>query len=145
MDIRLHHIAVAVKSLDEARSVFEQVLGMSFSAAEVVKSQNAKVAFANVGGTGLELVEATSRHSPIFPMMDHPIVSFLKKHGEGLHHICFEVSNLEGALSRLRHAGINTLGPSVMEGSGQRPVVFLDPNQCHGLLIELREQENDRE
>jgi methylmalonyl-CoA/ethylmalonyl-CoA epimerase len=145
MDIRLHHIAVAVRSLDDARSVFEQTLGIRFSPAEIVESQNVKVSFADVGGTSIELVQARGRHSPLFPLMDHPILSFLKKYGEGLHHICFEVGNIEETLSRLERFGIGTLGHTVMEGSGQRPVVFLDPNQCHGLLIELREQLHEQE
>jgi methylmalonyl-CoA/ethylmalonyl-CoA epimerase len=139
MKIRLHHVGIAVQNLDRARCVLENILGVRFSTPEEVESQKVRVAFAQMEGGGIELIEGTDTRSPVFPFMDHPILSFLERHGEGLHHICFQVDSLEVALSRLRGFGIIPLGDNVMEGSGGGKIVFLDPNKCNGLLIELRE------
>jgi methylmalonyl-CoA/ethylmalonyl-CoA epimerase len=139
MKIRLHHIGIAVKALSETRSVLEKIPGINFLEEEEVDSQKVKVAYADMEAGSIELIQATDKHSPLFPIMDHPILSFIKKHDEGLHHICFQVDSLEKALSGLKDSGIRTLGEGIMEGSSGEPVIFLDPNDCKGLLIELRE------
>ena len=102
--IRLHHIAIAVKDLHRARFMFENIFGVDFSLAENIESQKVKVAFTESEDAKIELIQATDTRSPIFPLMDHPILSFIKKNGEGLHHICFQVENLEDIIAGLHDA-----------------------------------------
>lgn len=139
MKIRLHHIGIAVADLDRAKSVLENFPGINFSAPEEVESQKVRVAFAETEGGSLELIQATAARSPLFPLADHPILSFIEKHGEGFHHICLQVENLEETISQLKESGIRPLSGDIAEGSGGGRVVFLNPNDCNGLLIELRE------
>lgn len=138
MNIRLHHIGIAVKDLRETQAVLEKVLGVNFEKEEEIDTQKVKVTYTNMEAGNIELIQATDKHSPIFPIIDHPILSFIKKNDEGLHHICFQVDNLEDALSRLKDSGVRIVGDGIMNGSSGEPVVFLNPDDCKGLLIELR-------
>lgn len=137
--VRFHHIAIAVKDLNRACFMFENIFGVGFSSAEDIESQKVKVAFADFENAKIELVQATDTRSPIFPLMDHPILSFIKKNGEGLHHICFQVENLEDTISHLKTSGIRQLRNNVIYGASGKRITFLNPSDCHGLLIELTE------
>src|SRR3970282_1606704 len=95
------HIGIAVRSVDEASRFFEQVLGLRRERTEVVETERAKVAFFPVGGTEIELVEGTEP--------GNPLERFLEKRGEGIHHVCLEVANLDETMGRLRGAGVSSL------------------------------------
>ena len=137
--VRFHHVGIAVKDLNRARFVFENILGICFSLAKDIESQKVKVAFAEFDDVKIELIQASHTQSPVFPLMGHPILSFIKKHGEGLHHICFQVDNLEDTLSRLKSTGIRQLSNNIFIGASGKRVTFLNPNDCLCLLIELTE------
>ena len=129
---RLAHIAIAVRSVDEASRFFEQVLGLHCERTEVVATEKAKVAFFPLGETELELVEGTER--------GNPLERFLEKRGEGIHHICLEVANLEAALGQLREAGVPLLDETPRPGADGTRVAFIHPKGAHGILIELVEK-----
>ena len=129
---RLAHIAIAVRSVDEASRFFEQVLGLHRERTEVVATEKAKVAFFPLGETELELVEGTER--------GNPLERFLEKRGEGIHHICLEVANLEATLGQLREAGVPLLDETPRPGADGTRVAFIHPKGAHGILIELVEK-----
>ena len=129
---KVAHIAVAVRSVDEASRFFEQVLGLRCERTEVVPTEKAKVAFFPVGGIEIELVEGTEP--------GNPLERFLEKRGEGIHHICLEVANLDETMGQLRRAGVPLLDETPRPGADGTRVAFIHPKGAHGILIELVER-----
>jgi methylmalonyl-CoA/ethylmalonyl-CoA epimerase len=84
---KINHIAVAVNDLEEASKFYQTVLGLTLSGVEVVTAQKTKVGFFKIGESNIELVQ------PAEP--DSPLVKFLETKGQGIHHICFEVDDVE--------------------------------------------------
>ena len=128
---KLAHIAIAVRSVDEASHFFEQVLGLRCERTEVVQTEKAKVAFFPLGDTEIELVEGTEK--------GNPLERFLEKRGEGIHHICLEVANLDATMGQLRAAGVPLLDEAPRPGADGTRVAFIHPKGAHGILIELVE------
>jgi lactoylglutathione lyase/methylmalonyl-CoA/ethylmalonyl-CoA epimerase len=128
---KLAHIAIAVRSVDEASHFFEQVLGLRCERTEVVQTEKAKVAFFPLGDTEIELVEGTEQ--------GNPLERFLEKRGEGIHHICLEVANLDATMGQLRAAGVPLLDETPRPGADGTRVAFIHPKGAHGILIELVE------
>lgn len=131
-DSRLEHVAVAVEDLDTAVSLYSALLGRPESARHSVDSEGVRVAFFDLGGVRLELMEATAE--------DTPVGKFLQRRGPGLHHIAIEVDDLEAALERCRRAGLLTVGDAPRGGGGGRRVAFLHPKGTQGVLVELTER-----
>jgi len=123
----LDHVAVAVTSLEEARSVFQLLTGSPSSPAEVLESQGVRVQF--VGS--LELLE------PLAP--DTTVGRFLSRNGPGLHHIAYRVPNLTQALSRLKDHGVQLIDEAPRLGARGHQVAFLHPRSAGGILVELVE------
>lgn len=130
---RLDHIGIAVKSLDAAR-IYE-VMGLAIQHVETVETQRVKTAFLSVGDSNLELLEPTSP--------DSPIAKFIEKRGEGIHHLCFRVDNIEEHLERLKAAGYRLVNESPVPGAHGCRVAFLHPSAGNGVLIELSEKIDD--
>jgi methylmalonyl-CoA epimerase len=128
---KIDHLGIAVRNLDEAIARYATLCGRPPDHIEEVASQKVKVAMFNVGESRLELLMATAP--------DSPIAKFIDKRGEGQHHICFKVPNLEQALERLRHAGMEIIPEASSEGAGGSRVAFLHPKSAMGVLIELVE------
>lgn len=126
----LDHIGIAVRSIELTR-VYE-VLGLSIDDVETVESQKVKTAFLSVGDSNLELLEATSP--------DSPVAKFIEKRGEGVHHLCFRVDEIEPHLERLKSAGYRLLNEAPVPGAHGCRVAFLHPSAGHGVLIELSEK-----
>ena len=126
----LDHIGIAVKSLDTAR--IYSALGFSVDHVESVESQGVKTAFIAVGDANLELLE------PLSP--DSPIAKFIEKRGEGIHHICFRVTNLELHLENLKRQGFRLVHEAPVPGAQGSRVAFLHPTAGNGVLIELSEK-----
>lgn len=126
----LDHIGIAVRSIADAR--IYQALGLRTSHAETVESQGVKTAFLRVGDSNLELLEPLSPQSTI--------AKFIEKHGEGIHHICLRVDNLEEHLSRLQAEGFRLINEHPVPGAHGCRVAFLHPSAGHGVLIELSEK-----
>ena len=130
MTTRLDHIGIAVRSLEAAR-IYE-LLGLAVQHTEVVETQKVKTAFLSVGDSNLELLEPTSP--------DSPIAKFIEKRGEGIHHICLRVENIEAHLERLKAAGYRLINEAPVPGAHGCRVAFLHPSAGNGVLIELSEK-----
>jgi methylmalonyl-CoA epimerase len=125
---RLDHIGIAVRDLEAAVQTYERGLGLRVSHRETIETEQVKTAFLPIGDVNLELLESLSP--------DGPIGRFLEKRGEGMHHLCFEVEDLDAALARSRAEGFTPLGEPRTGAHGKR-VAFLHPRNAHGVLIEL--------
>jgi methylmalonyl-CoA epimerase len=127
---KLDHIGIAVRSLDAAK-IYE-ALGLTIEHVETVETQKVKTAFLSVGDSNLELLEPTSP--------DSPIAKFIDKRGEGIHHICLRVDDLEGHLARLKAVGYRLINEAPVPGAHGCRVAFLHPAAGNGVLIELSEK-----
>ena len=126
----LDHIGIAVRSLASAQ--IYQDLGLTIEHVETVETQRVKTAFLSVGDSNLELLEPTSP--------DSPIAKFIEKRGEGIHHICLRVDDLEAHLERLKAAGYRLINEAPVPGAHGCRVAFLHPAAGNGVLIELSEK-----
>lgn len=128
----LDHIGIAVRSL-EAAKIYKD-LGLEVEHVETVETQRVKTAFLSVGDANLELLEPTSP--------DSPIAKFIEKRGEGIHHICLRVDDIEAHLARLKAEGYKLINDAPVPGAHNCRVAFLHPAAGNGVLIELS-QPND--
>ena len=130
---KLDHIGIAVRSLDAAK-IYE-ALGLKIEHTEVVATQGVKTAFLSVGDSNLELLEPTGP--------DSTIAKFIEKRGEGIHHICLRVDDIEAHLARLKAEGYRLINESPVPGAHGCRVAFLHPAAGNGVLIELSEKIDD--
>jgi methylmalonyl-CoA/ethylmalonyl-CoA epimerase len=128
---KIHHIGLAVHSIDEALKPY-RALGLSPEHTENVASQSVNVAFLRVGESNLELLEATAETSPI--------AKFVRVRGEGIHHICLQVSDIEATLAELKQRGMKLIDEQPRPGAGGGRIAFVHPSAMHGVLIELHEE-----
>ena len=126
----LDHIGIAVKSLDAAR-IYE-ALGLAVGHVETVETQKVRTAFLSVGDADLELLEPTGP--------DSAIAKFIEKRGEGLHHICLRVDDLESHLAALQAEGFRLINEHPVPGAHGCRVAFLHPSAGNGVLLELSEK-----
>lgn len=126
---RLDHVAIAVRSLDDALRAWRDGFGIECTGVESVEGEGVRVAFLPVGETRLELMEPSGG--------DSPVQRFLDSRGEGLHHLCFEVDDLGVALDELRQRGLRVLDER--PGASGARVAFVHPKSANGVLIELRQ------
>lgn len=129
---KIDHIGVAVKSIDEARKLYE-MLGLTVTKTEVVEEQKVKVAFLPTGDSKVELLESTDP--------DGPVAKFIAAKGEGVQHIAFRVTDIEAALAVLKEAGVRLIDEKPRRGAGGAKIAFLHPKETFGTLIELCERE----
>lgn len=127
----INHIGIAVKSIDDQRAFYENVLGAEFEGVEDVPTQKVKVGFFKVGGVRLELLEPTSS--------DSPIAGFLEKRGEGMHHVAYTVDNLQARLDELKQQGVRLIDETPRPGAHHTKIAFLHPKSSNGVLTELCE------
>jgi methylmalonyl-CoA/ethylmalonyl-CoA epimerase len=134
MGKRIDHIAIVVQDLDAALGVYRDLLGLPLERVEEVPAENVKVAFLSLseGDGEIELVQPTAD--------DTGIARFLAKRGEGMHHICFEVDDIEAAMTTIAASGLQVLEDKPRVGSQGRKYVFIHPKTAHGVLIELYER-----
>ena len=128
--MKLDHIGIAVRSLASAK-IYED-LGLAIEHVETVETQRVKTAFLSVGDSNLELLEPTSD--------DSPIAKFIEKRGEGIHHICLRVDDIESHLARLKAEGYRLVNEAPVPGAHGCRVAFLHPSAGNGVLIELSEK-----
>jgi len=130
--MKVHHIAIAVNSIADALPAFD-ALGLTVTHTEEVAAQGVRAAILPVGETWVELVEPTNPASTV--------ARFLQRQGEGIHHICLEVDDLDAALARLKERGLRLVDEKPRQGVGGARVAFVHPSSTHGALIELHEKE----
>lgn len=129
---RIDHVAVVVENLAAALSVYRDALGLVVSKQETIPEQDVKMAFLPSGDSEIELLE------PIHP--DSGIGRYLARRGEGLHHICLEVDDLQATLAELKARGAQLIDETPRRGAyGQ--VAFIHPKGAHGVLIELLQRD----
>jgi methylmalonyl-CoA/ethylmalonyl-CoA epimerase len=126
---KINHIGVAVTCIEEALPYYRDQLGMNYEGEEVVAEQKVKVAFLQIGESRIELLEPTSDESPV--------AGFLKKNGPGVHHIAYEVDDLEGALKNLEAQGVRLIDKEPRKGAHGTKIAFVHPKSSGGVLTEL--------
>lgn len=126
---KIEHIGIAVKDLEVSNKVFEKLLGTPHYKTEWVESEGVKTSFFKAGENKIELLEATNENSPI--------AKFINKKGEGIHHIAFDVTNIENEIERLKKEGFIVLNETPKKGADNKLVTFLHPKSTNGVLIEL--------
>lgn len=126
---KIDHIGIAVRSIDQAKSFFEKVLGLLCEGEEVVESQKVKTAFFAVGEVHIELLEPTSD--------DSPIAKFLENKGEGIHHIAYKTDDITDQLAQAKESGCRLIHETPIEGAGGKQVAFLHPKSTYGVLMEF--------
>ena len=129
--MRIHHLGIAVESLEKAVPVFELLLGQPPDSTEEVEDQKVRVAVFRLGESRIELLEASSP--------DSPIARFIGKRGPGIHHLTFAVENLQGKLDDLHEHGLRLIDRNLRTGAGGESIAFLHPSSTAGILIELLE------
>lgn len=128
---RVDHIAVVVEDLERSLGVFRDALGLEVSHTATMPEQNVKIAFLPIGETEIELLEPIDG--------DSGVARFLATQGEGTHHICLEVEDIDAAMADLKAKGLRLISKAPVEGAHGR-VAFLNPKSTHGVLIELLER-----
>ncbi|EPH09636.1 methylmalonyl-CoA epimerase [Myroides odoratimimus CCUG 12700] len=126
---KIEHIGIAVKDLEASNALFEKLFGAPAYKEEAVESEGVKTSFFMNGPNKIELLEATNP--------DSPIAKFLEKKGEGIHHIAFDVENIEAEMKRLAAEGFTLLNEIPKKGADNKLVAFLHPKTTNGVLIEL--------
>lgn len=129
MPKKISHIGIAVKNIEEATPFYRDILGMEFEGTEVVAEQKVKVAFFVVGESRIELLEPTSD--------DSPVAKFLEKNGPGVHHVAYEVDDLQQRLVDLKAEGIRLIDETPRMGAHQTHIAFMHPKASGGVLTEL--------
>lgn len=131
---KLDHIGIAVAELKTAIKKYQGITGKAAAHKEVVQEQKVETAFFPVGEVRLELLQGTRE--------DSPISKFIAKRGEGIHHICFEVEDLEKAKEAMSREGLKFIDQVPTEGAGGAKVAFIHPRSVGGILMELVEYPN---
>lgn len=127
----LDHLGIAVRSLEARLPFWADALALEVAGIETVESEGVKVALLPVGRSRIELLEPTSK--------DSPVGRFVERHGEGIHHVTLVVDDLDEALARMRAAKVDIVGQAPRPGAQGRRVAFLHPASTGGVLVELVE------
>lgn len=131
--LKVDHIGIAVKNLDETLKFYTEALGLEVHGTETVEEQKVKVAFLPLGDTEVELLESTSP--------DGPIAKYIEKKGEGIQHIAFKVENIEEAIEYMKEKGFRMIDEKPRYGAGGAKIAFMHPKSSHGVLVELSERQ----
>jgi methylmalonyl-CoA/ethylmalonyl-CoA epimerase len=127
---KINHIAIAVKDVEESLKFWRDAMGLQVDHIENVPSQKSEVVFIPVGDSEVELVKPTSP--------DTGVAKFLKERGGGMHHLCFEVDNIDEMLNQLKENGVRLINEIALELPG-RKMAFVHPKSTNGVLVELYE------
>jgi methylmalonyl-CoA/ethylmalonyl-CoA epimerase len=126
---RINHVGIAVKSLDESLPFYRDSLGMALAGVEEVAEQKVRVAMLQVGESKIELLEPTAD--------DSPVAKFLEKNGPGIHHLAYEVENIESAIAALLASGSRMIDETPRAGAHGTRIAFVHPKSSNGVLTEL--------
>ncbi len=129
---RLTHIGIAVKDLEKSAAIFSKLFGMNKEHTEEVAEQKVRASFFKIGESGIELLEATSP--------DSTIAKFIEKRGEGIHHLSFEVDDIDAELARLKREGFQLIDEKPRIGADGYRIAFVHPKSTNGVLVEISER-----
>ena len=128
---RIHHVAVIVRDIEDSLGLWRDMLGLPVELVLPIEQDRVTIAFLPVGESKIELVQPTDDTTGV--------ARFLASKGEGFHHVCFEVPNIDARrCMRLELDGIELIDRVARKGA-EGPVAFLHPRSCHGVLVELIE------
>jgi methylmalonyl-CoA epimerase len=125
----IDHVAIAVEDIDAAIALFENVLGLKVTHREEIAGYGVRVATIATGGTDVELVQGTTP--------DSPITKFVAARGPGMHHVAFEVDDIEAALAGMKERGVDLIDPTPRPGKQGSRVAFIHPKATGRVLCEL--------
>jgi len=128
---KINHIAIAVSNIEEGANFYQNVLGLNLTGVEVVTAQKTRVGFFKIGESNIELVQPAG--------LDSPLVKFLETKGQGIHHICFEVDDVEAEVKAYLEKGATLIDQKPRPGAHNTKVAFIHPKSSSGVLIELCE------
>lgn len=126
--MKIDHIGIAVKSIDESLKFYKDTLGLEFKGTEQLDDRGLKVAFLKTGESDIELLESISEESNIH--------KFIEKKGEGIHHIALEVDNVEEKKESMEEKDAKFIGEASI-GAGGKKIIFIHPKSTNGVLMEL--------
>ena len=131
MTTKIDHIAIVVEDIDKALGVYHNALGLPLERVEDVPAEKVKVAFLPMpdGENDIELIQPTTE--------DSGVAKYLKKRGEGIHHICIAVDNIQEAIANAKTNGLHVIEETPRVGSNGQQYVFVHPKTTHGVLIEF--------
>jgi methylmalonyl-CoA/ethylmalonyl-CoA epimerase len=135
--MKIDHIGIATRSIDETAAFWREALGGVAAHTEVVADQKVRVTMLPIGESRIELLEATSP--------DSPISRFLAKRGPGIHHIAVEVMDIRAAMDHLKEKGARLIDEAPRTGAGGCLVAFVHPSSSGGVLLELVERPHERQ
>lgn len=131
---KIEHLGIAVANIEESLKIYETLLGTNCYKTESVESEGVKTAFLQVGESKIELLEASNPSSPI--------AKFLEKKGPGIHHIAFDVENIEAEIARLTAQGFELIHTTPKDGADNKLIAFLHPKSTGSILVELCQEKN---
>lgn len=134
MPRRIDHVAIIVRNIEEALTFYRDTLGIAPSAIKEVPTEQVRIAFLPLGGPGGSEIELIEPSTP-----DSSLAKFLEKRGEGLHHICLEVDDIDATLEEMQEKGAHVLDKQPRIAAEGR-AVFLHPKGTNGVLLELLEK-----
>ena len=127
--MKIDHLGIAVKSIDEALKFYRDILGLSVCGTEIVEDQGVEVAMLPIGESRVELLQPLGENSPV--------ARFMEKRGPGIHHICIEVEDIAAQLAEMKAAGAQLIDEQPRRGAGGHLIAFVHPKSTSGVLIEL--------
>jgi len=127
--MKIDHLGIAVRSIDEALKFYRDILGLQLDCTEIVEDQGVEVAMLPLGESRVELLQPMGENSPV--------ARFLEKRGPGIHHICIEVEDIRAQLAELKAAGAQLIDEQPRRGAGGHLIAFVHPKSTSGVLIEL--------
>lgn len=131
---KIEHLGIAVESLEISIPIYEKLLNTKCYKTEEVVSEGVKTAFFMIGESKIELLEATNPESPI--------AKFLTKKGKGVHHIAYDVTDIENEIERLKSQGFEFISASPKDGADNKRIAFLHPKSTDGVLVELCQEKS---
>ncbi len=129
---KIEHLGIAVKDLKAATQTYEALLGKPAYQSERVESEGVETVFFKTGESKIELLGSTKT--------DSPIAKYIEKRGEGIHHIAFDVEDIEAEIERLKSEGFKLISDNPKAGADNKRIAFLHPKSSHGVLVELCEE-----
>jgi methylmalonyl-CoA/ethylmalonyl-CoA epimerase len=126
---KLDHIAIVVRDTEEALKFYQGTLGLPLILSEVIETGNVRLTHLDMGNLHLQLVEPLTE--------DHPLQAHLEKHGEGLHHLCFETDSVKETLASLPERGLEAKSPTPHDGPRGRKAGFIDADTTRGVIWEM--------
>ena len=129
---KIEHIGIAVKDIGEVSKFYKDVFECQISEEIDVPERKIRIAFTEISGVKLEFVMPTDKESVV--------AKFIDKRGEGIHHICFEVEDVEKATTELKDKGVELVDDRPRMGAEGKKIVFIKPKSTHGVLVELKQK-----